>query len=219
MPPEAALLESRSLRDSVNSRTEVLDKVKALVLLPDSLHITTRMVADYFEVGERALNSLMQRHREELESNGFRILTGADALDFQSFNMKSTQVSGRGVAIYPRRAVLNVAMLLRDSEVARRVRTHLLDVEGAAAEQHDPVAPPPYRGMPPGRRFGPGPGPHWDEYEYLQAHPAVPAPAQYTGSCPAQWAGWEESVERRLDAHSRAIGALSDRLDNRPRRR
>ena len=93
MPPEVALLESRALRESVSTRTDVLDR--ALVLLPDGLHVTTRMVADYFEVGEKAVNSLMQRHREELESNGFRILTGSNALELVNFNLKSTQVSGR----------------------------------------------------------------------------------------------------------------------------
>ena len=50
MPPEIALLESRALRDSVAHRTRALDKVKALVLLPDDVHVTTRMVAAYFEV-------------------------------------------------------------------------------------------------------------------------------------------------------------------------
>ncbi|MGW3622720.1 restriction endonuclease [Streptomyces sp. NPDC000880] len=46
----------------------------------------------------------------------------------------SSQLSTRptrtpSLAIFSRRAVLNVAMLLRDSEVARQVRTYLLDME------------------------------------------------------------------------------------------
>ncbi|MET8681169.1 hypothetical protein ABZW18_27235 [Streptomyces sp. NPDC004647] len=45
------------------------------------------------------------------------------------------------LALFTRRAVLNVAMLLRDSEVARRVRTYLLDVEaGARSRQWAPPA-------------------------------------------------------------------------------
>lgn len=149
MPPEIALLESRALRESVSTRTEALDRVKALVLLPDSLHITSKLVADYFEVTERAINSIIQRHREELESNGFRILTGSEALAFVSFNLKLTQVGGRGIAVYPRRTVLNVAMLLRDSAVAREIRTYLLDTE-AASPRREPTTPaPPSWGMPP----------------------------------------------------------------------
>lgn len=205
MPPEIALLESRALRESVADRTEALDRVKALILLPDDMHITTKMVADYFEVSEKAIYSLIQRHRSELESNGYRVLTGRSAATFLTFNLKVTQVSGRGVAVFPRRAVLNVAMLLRDSHVARQVRTYLLDLEGRRQE-----ATAPSWGMPPGRRLGPGP--HWDEYEYLQAHPDVVAPEQYTVPDQGRWLGWADSVDRRLDAHGRVVGAMSEQL-------
>ncbi|MGX1882391.1 hypothetical protein [Streptomyces sp. NPDC055287] len=55
MVNEVTLLESRSLRDSVAERTETLDKAKALSLLPDGTHVTTQMVATYFEVLEGAV--------------------------------------------------------------------------------------------------------------------------------------------------------------------
>ncbi|MFE7897016.1 hypothetical protein ACFU3E_05620 [Streptomyces sp. NPDC057424] len=42
---ETALLESQTLRGSVLDRTDVLDRVKALSLLPDGMHVTTAMVA------------------------------------------------------------------------------------------------------------------------------------------------------------------------------
>jgi hypothetical protein len=211
MPPEVALLESRALRESVSTRTDVLDRVKALVLLPDGLHVTTRMVADYFEVSEKAVYSLVQRHREELESNGYRVLKGSNALELVTFNTKVTQVSGRGVAIYPRRAVLNVGMLLRDSDVARRVRTHLLDTEAtAAADRYGPVPPAAYRGMPPGRWLGPGP--HWDEDAHLRPRPEMYAPEHYAAFDLRQWAAWACTVDRRLDAHGRVIGAMSEQL-------
>jgi len=35
----------------------------------------------------------------------------------------------RGILLFPRRAILRVGMLLRDSEVAKQVRTYLLDAE------------------------------------------------------------------------------------------
>ncbi|WP_329366410.1 hypothetical protein [Streptomyces sp. NBC_01483] len=49
---------TKALRDSVLERTEVLDRVKALSLLPDGMHVTTAMVAAYFEVAERAINRM-----------------------------------------------------------------------------------------------------------------------------------------------------------------
>lgn len=126
---EVVLTESRALRATMSGRTEALDKVKALVLLPDGLHVTRSMIAAYFEVDEEAINSIVRRHREELAENGYRLLQGADLQDFLVVNLTTRSVPGRGLSVFSRRAVLNVAMLLRDSGVARRVRTYLLDSE------------------------------------------------------------------------------------------
>ncbi|MCX4747691.1 hypothetical protein OG455_19595 [Kitasatospora sp. NBC_01287] len=131
MNDEAVLLESRTLRANLAQRTDALDKVKALLLLPDGAHVTARLMADYFEVGERAINAVVHRHRDELRGNGYTVLKGAELQDFLSCTMQLRRTPGTGLGVFPRRAVLNVAMLLRDSEVARAVRRHLLD----AAEQ------------------------------------------------------------------------------------
>ncbi len=124
---ETVLLESKSLRESVAERTEVLDRVKVLSLLPDGVHVTTAMVAKYFGVGAEAIMSLVKDHRAELEANGYRVLTGTELKSFKDFS--GVQSRTRSLALYSRRAVLNVAMLLRDSETARQVRVYLLDME------------------------------------------------------------------------------------------
>ncbi|WP_425831774.1 restriction endonuclease [Streptomyces fractus] len=136
---ETALLESKSLRHSVLGRTDVLDKVKALSLLPDGMHVTTAMVAAYFEVAETVINNLLSRHRQELTSNGLRVLRGAELREFKELNLSSypeTYPQPRSsLALYSRRAILNVAMLLRDSTIARQIRTYLLDMEYLARTQ------------------------------------------------------------------------------------
>ncbi|MDX3850419.1 restriction endonuclease [Streptomyces sp. AK02-01A] len=124
---ETVLLESRTLRDGVADRTDVLDRVKALSLLPDGTHVTTAMIAAYFQVGIEAIKSLVKDHREELDSNGYRVLTGPELRSFKDLSGISARTAT--LALFSRRAVLNVAMLLRDSEVARQVRTYLLDME------------------------------------------------------------------------------------------
>ncbi|MFC8388019.1 restriction endonuclease [Streptomyces sp. NPDC057238] len=142
---ESALLESKTLRSSVLDRTDVLDRVKALSLLPDGMHVTTAMAAAYFEVTIEAVRQLTKRHREELEVNGMAVLRGSDLRQFESDNMSrslgSYPQARRSLTIYSRRAILNVAMLLRDSHVARQVRTYLLDMEYLARTQ--PVENPP----------------------------------------------------------------------------
>ncbi|MFI8069352.1 restriction endonuclease [Streptomyces sp. NPDC086033] len=130
---ESALLESRTLRDGVLERTDVLDRVKALSLLPDGMHVTTAMVAAYFEVGLTAIRSLVLDHRAELEANGYHTLTGSELSSFKE--LSGLQSRTASLALFSRRAVLNVAMLLRDSEVARQVRVYLLDMEYLARTQ------------------------------------------------------------------------------------
>ncbi|WP_327324818.1 restriction endonuclease [Streptomyces sp. NBC_01210] len=127
---EAVLLESRSLRKGVVARTEVLDRVKTLSLLPDGMHVTTAMVATYFAVAETVIYNLVSDHRSELEANGYRVLAGEELTRFK--RVSGIHSRTRSLALFTRRAVLNVAMLLRDSEVARQVRTYLLDMEYTA---------------------------------------------------------------------------------------
>ncbi|MCT4354864.1 restriction endonuclease [Streptomyces sp. Je 1-79] len=127
---EVVLLESRAMREGVAGRTEVLDKVRTLSLLPDGMHVTTAMVATYFEVTVKTLESVMEDHRAELSASGLQVLTGKRLALFKG--ACGLQSRSRALAIFSRRAVLNVAMLLRDSEVARQVRTYLLDLEYTA---------------------------------------------------------------------------------------
>jgi predicted RNase H-like nuclease (RuvC/YqgF family) len=138
MHDEKILMESRSLRDSLAARTDALDKVKALELLPDGVHVTTEIVADYFVIHRDAIKSIVRRHREELTGNGMVVLRGADLRKFERVNLtpsKSSYPQGRAhLTLYSRRTVLNVAMLLRDSSVARRVRAYLLDAEERARQ-------------------------------------------------------------------------------------
>ncbi|MDT0378889.1 hypothetical protein RM572_08900 [Streptomyces sp. DSM 42041] len=148
MYSESVLLESRSARSGMSHHVEVLDKVKTLALAPDGVHATTRDVAAYFEVSESTVNNLLDRHREELSSNGLRILQGSDLQEFVNLTMRFTKATAnsypqrqRSLAVYSRRTVLNVAMLLRDSEVARRVRAYLLDVEAEAAPVSSALEP------------------------------------------------------------------------------
>ncbi|MFE9885666.1 restriction endonuclease [Streptomyces scopuliridis] len=122
-----ALVESRALRASVAERDNVLDKVKQLALSPDGLHATTKDVAAYFEVGETVIRALVHDHRSELTSNGYRTLSGDELSCFKQLCGITSR--SRSIGVFSRRAVLNTAMLLRDSIVARQVRTYLLNAE------------------------------------------------------------------------------------------
>ncbi|MGW3678037.1 restriction endonuclease [Streptomyces prasinus] len=133
MIKESVLLESRTLRSSVLDRTDVLDRVKVLSLLPDGVHVTTAMVAAYFGAAVEGIRALVHDHRPELEASGYRVLSGTELSYFKQLSGIRSRTPS--LALFSRRAVLNVAMLLRDSEVARQVRVHLLDMEHLARTQ------------------------------------------------------------------------------------
>ncbi|MEV7233107.1 hypothetical protein AB0N06_03670 [Streptomyces sp. NPDC051020] len=137
MPTEVALLESRALRVEQMGRVDVLDKVKSLVMLPDGIHVRTEDVARYFEVSTEVVKKVIQRHRGEMEENGLTLLRGSDLRNFHRDMMslwggregESYPQAATRLTLFTRRTVLNVAMLLRDSDIARCVRTYLLGAE------------------------------------------------------------------------------------------
>jgi hypothetical protein len=136
---ENALTESRTIRAATVERTDVLDKVKALAMLPDGVHVTTEMVASYYEVPLSTIESVVEDHREELEANGRRVMKGAELRDFAApfggVAKLGLHHNTRSLAVFTRKAVLNVGQLLKGSNVAQQVRTYLLEVEEAATPQ------------------------------------------------------------------------------------
>jgi hypothetical protein len=140
------LVESRTMRSQYTDRFEVLDKAGSLSLLPDDTHATTEMVADFYEVPVDTVSRAVRRNREELENNGYRVLRGESLKSFkdlsefktegQAVRLSQTDLEAEGLfkgvrslALFNRKAILNVGMLLTESDVARKVRAYLLSAE------------------------------------------------------------------------------------------
>ena len=151
---QAELLENQDLREKYMERTEVLDKVKELLLLDEFEVMTSEMVVKYFETKESTIKSLLFDHKEEVESDGYKVYTkdefieqfllssqkklktkrgGFDVLDENGEVIASG--SNTGIALFPRRAVLRIAMLLKKSNIAIEVRTQLLNIEEKATKE------------------------------------------------------------------------------------
>lgn len=131
---ELAMIESPTLRAQYVDRVDVLDKVKALSLLSDGVHVTTELVAEYYEVDVEAIKSVVRRNRKELEQNGLKRLEGEDLRDFERVNLTPSP-NRRSLNIFNRRAILNVGQMLSESAVARSVRAYLLNVEEIATHE------------------------------------------------------------------------------------
>ena len=142
------LLNNQNEREIImtEERLDVLDKVKELVMLKCTEYMTTKMVADYYEVPESTINSVIGRHREELIKNGFNKYSKDESLrEFYRNkhcvnNVKQERtrcivtiegediiINNTGLNLFNKRSILNVGMLLEDSSIAEQVRTLLLD--------------------------------------------------------------------------------------------
>ena len=148
MMNEYELIEKKEIRNNLMNREDVFDdtRVKAIssFLLPKDFGATTQMVADYFEVDKATIEYHIytnKEHEKELKENGLHLefkdnlLTlsnqvktkrgGFDILD-EDGRVVGTG-SNKGIMLFTRRSILNLAMMLEGSEVAKQIRTVLLD--------------------------------------------------------------------------------------------
>ena len=150
------LIEMSDLRNQLIDRIEVLSKVKALFLIPGIEMMSAKMVADYYGVAPSTLRMLHKAHKEEIDMDGVEKLSigeferqitlrtnsepkrikgkqGFSTYDIEGLTIETTNAVSN---YYSPRAVLRIGMLLRDSEVAKEVRTQLLNTfEAATPEQ------------------------------------------------------------------------------------
>ncbi|MCE7035051.1 phage antirepressor KilAC domain-containing protein [Bacillus cereus] len=145
------IIETKEEREALIERVDVLKKVKDLLLLPGGEFATVRQVADFYEVDYKAINTITQRHKKELSSDGMLRLKRKNVSEFLKLQAEVTEITSytanvtdehgnihkfnnRGSLVFPKRAILRVGMLLRDSEVAKEVRSQLLNIEEKAQE-------------------------------------------------------------------------------------
>lgn len=135
----AELVESPTLRSRHLDRTDVLDKVGQLATLPGDMLATVKQTAEFYDVPVKTLESVIEDNRDELESSGYRTLTGSELAPFKGGSYVGLRA--RSLAVFSRTAVLNVGMLLTGSDTARQVRAYLLaNEELAPLEQRQSAA-------------------------------------------------------------------------------
>lgn len=150
-----SMVDNHDLRNELIARTEVLDKVKKLLLIPEMNCMTIRQVADYYEVDVDTIKRCCQRNRTEIEGDGvvnktpkiFKEILKGTTCSVKNFEQKNgklaiqiddntrLEIPNRGIKCFSKRAILRIGMLLRDSEIAQEVRTQLLNIVEHTAEE------------------------------------------------------------------------------------
>lgn len=141
------LINLKEERDKAIHRIDVLDKVKHLLLIPHTEVSNIKQVAEFYGVEEKTVEKVYKRHITELKEDGLKNVSlkefianflnrqnvgienvkGKSIITFQ--DGKQTEYPNRGMLLFPKRAILRIGMLLRDSEIAKEVRTQLLNIE------------------------------------------------------------------------------------------
>ena len=147
-----SMVDNHDLRNELIARTEVLDKVKKLLLIPEMNCMTIRQVAAYYEVDIDTLKKCCKRNKDEIILDGVVTKTPRvfkDLLKGQDVPLVQTQtnlviqiddntrleIPNRGIKCFSKRAILRIGMLLRDSKIAQEVRTQLLNIVEHTAEE------------------------------------------------------------------------------------
>lgn len=139
------IIADRNIRDKCVSHYEVLERVKEIFLLPDTDLMSINQVAEYYEVSPQWIKDLYMQNKSEIDSDGTKMIKrnhyDGSLLKTTSVEKKQTSVTyifengqivtinNRGLKAFSRRAVLRIGMLLQQSDVAKRVRDALLDIE------------------------------------------------------------------------------------------
>ena len=129
---EKVILESLSMRQQLctEGNTAVLDRVGRLVFLAGTEYSTAQQIADFYRVDLNTLQQVIKRSRTELSGDGYKVLSKSELENVHNVHF---EIPNRGLAIFPRRAVLRLGMLLRDSAIAKLVRSYLLNAEESIA--------------------------------------------------------------------------------------
>ena len=114
--------------------------------------LTSKMVADFFGITTRTLTNILNEHEDEVKHNGYQLIKGQKLKEFkdlfgplltnaEDFSQRETDfpLSAqntenqsfkhlKSLAVFNFRAFLNVAMLLTESENAKKLRSKILDI-------------------------------------------------------------------------------------------
>ena len=93
----------------------------------NQIWFTKEYLANFFQVDIRTIERIIESHNKELTLNGYKILTGEELASYKLTDINVGQTS-RNLAIFSFRSFLNVAMLLQNSPIAKKLRSQILDI-------------------------------------------------------------------------------------------
>jgi len=129
------LTSSNIARQNILNNRYALERIQEYIGFPGMFFegeykFTTKMVADFYEVDERTVKRYLEKFEDELKHNGYVLSRGKSlqALKLQFGHVINVPTKTTVLGLFNFRAVLNLGMLLTESERARLLRSRILDI-------------------------------------------------------------------------------------------
>lgn len=100
------------------------------ILFENEYRFTKSMIASFYEIDERTVERYVENHFDELSHNGYILCKGKilKELKLQFAHVINVGSKTTQLALFNFRALLNLGMLLTESEKAKIVRSMILDI-------------------------------------------------------------------------------------------
>lgn len=130
------LTNSEVSRQNILNNNFALEQIEANLALggtywQDEAIFTKAQVAQILDIDIRTIERYLESNNDELTKNGYKVLKGKELKDFKEYvsdidvgNISKTPSLG----VFSFRTVLNIAMLVTESEKARLIRSKILDI-------------------------------------------------------------------------------------------
>jgi len=151
------LTQSPIDRQNILNNNEAIEKIQNHIGLVGLLYegeylFTSKMVADFFDVTTRTLTNILNENEDEVKHNGYQVIKGHKLKEFKDlfgplltsvddlsqketdFPLSKQNIDNqsfkrlKSLAVFNFRAFLNIAMLLSESDNAKRLRSKMLDI-------------------------------------------------------------------------------------------
>lgn len=136
---------NKDLTTSLVARKNVLNNPYALTQLESNLQLggmnfqtatvfTKLQAAEILDIDERTIDRYLSSHSDELKDNGYQVIKGKALRELRLAYVDDTNVvdiinpKAPSLGLFSFRAVLNLAMLVTESERAKAIRSRMLDI-------------------------------------------------------------------------------------------
>ena len=129
------LTESNIERQNILNNKYALERIQEYIgftgmLFEGEYRFTKEMLVDFFNIDISTINRYLATYEEELRHNGYVLSKGKQLkefkLQFGHLINKTTKTTSLGLFNF--RSFLNLAMLLKESDNARLLRSKMLDI-------------------------------------------------------------------------------------------